>query len=208
MNDIKGVTTADIARVFFGIDLKHGKQYCPLPGHTGKSASFNYNSTKDLWFCHSEKIGGDGLEFYRWMTGKGMGSCFADIKDRFGLDDSSLEQKGYYTKEPEMNLYIKFCEQVMQLAAENLTGKNHILNFAFEKWGFTKEILQKYSVGYMDYSLYSKLESLFGTAKLEEFGFIGNTKTGGKWKVFQDRVIFPYFNWSRRPIYFIGREVK
>jgi DNA primase/energy-coupling factor transporter ATP-binding protein EcfA2 len=79
------------------------------------------------------------------------------------------------------------------------------LKFCEDKWGFDTRIIEKYKIGFLDYHDYNELESALGIDILKQFGFVGNTENNKTWNVFQNRIIFPYFDKSRKPTYFIGR---
>lgn len=203
------------------------KALCPF--HNEKTPSFIVSSTRQSWHCFGCSEGGDIFTFIQKIEGVEFPEALKTLADKAGI---RLEREDPRLRSERMCLY-EICEKAAQFFTQQLNSpnlrmnssgssglnSNIILNY-LHKRGLKDEAIDEWRVGYAPDSWDSLLSFLklkgYKEFDIEKTGLIvrghpipsrqGGSYGAGKYHDrFRNRLMFPIFDISSRPVGFSGR---
>lgn len=188
---------------------------CPFPDHPEKTPSFSVSETKQVYHCFGCQKSGNifsFLEQYNGMSFRDSVEYLAekamiplpvvDLEQSERLDKISLKKKEILRANQFAVQF--FHEEFLKLPA------NHPAAQYAEKRGLSKEIVEKFKIGYADAAWDSLIHHLsskgISISLMEEAKLIKARATGtGHYDLFRERLMFPIFDTKGDPIAFGGR---
>lgn len=183
------------------------KGLCPF--HNEKSGSFMVTPAKNIFKCFGCGKGGDSVRFIREIEGIGYVEALRFLAKKYNIEieevaltPENLEEKNRIDALNIINVRAqKFFEQQL---FETDRGIDVGLAY-FDKRKFSEETIRAFGLGYAppnDDMLLKKLQSEgYAIELLKQVGLVSQYNRD----FFRDRVMFPIYNVSGRPIAFTGR---
>lgn len=197
---------------------KNGRNYKGLcPFHNEKTPSFSVSADKQLYHCFGCKASGNVFNFVMDIEGISFLEAVAKLGSRLGiqidLQENSMENKkdSYSSKEKKMIEAHEFAAQMYHHFLMNTKEGEKALQYLTNR-GFTKEIIEKYNVGWAlpDWStLTNFLQSKgYSLEDMEQCGLvIKSEKNSQYFDRFRGRVMFPIHDDYGKIIAFSGRII-
>ncbi len=194
------------------ISLKHkgGGEYVGTvgtTGHTGESLKVNKNLQS--WKDFKNGPGGDVLDWIGYHAGYSdtRGSDFPEVlriaADLAGIElDEATEEEREAVKE-KVDIHNLFTEAA-EIYHKNLIERPELCDFILEKWGITRETVDKLKIGYATTG--KDIKNLDKTI-LKKSGLVYVNRGMSGEEVFQGRIIFPYWK-NGKVVYLIGRQTE
>ena len=180
---------------------------CPLPGHDETEPSFRIYDDNDSFYCFGCKRGGDSITLHSLLSNSDNSEAFKDLAQKIGVNLTHEEQKDYQKLQNQKTDIQKINSSFQSLCINSLKSNPEVQEFCLRKWGFDWNILERYGIGYCSKDVYAQFRSIEkGYVYLAGAGLLRLNKSGNHWRVFQDRVVIPYFGLEGFPVYFIGRS--
>ncbi|OGI07057.1 MAG: DNA primase [Candidatus Melainabacteria bacterium RIFCSPLOWO2_02_FULL_35_15] len=193
---------------------KSGRGYVALcPFHDDHHPSMHINPDKGIFKCFSCGTGGDLIYFYSQINKKKWSEAMTDIATKYGFKiEYSDENK------PETQIKDKLYELnkvALDFFRKNLFSKSgdEALNYLINIRGFSKEIINKYEIGFALNSwdallLYLSREKQYPQELIIASGlFVPRENSNGYYDRFRNRVIVPILSENNHVIGFGGRTV-
>lgn len=183
------------------------KGLCPF--HNEKSGSFMVTPAKNIFKCFGCGKGGDSVRFIREIEGIGYVEALRFLAKKYNIEieevaltPENLEEKNRIDALNIINVRAqKFFEQQL---FETDRGIDVGLAY-FDKRKFLEETIRAFGLGYAplnDDTLLKQLQSEgYAIELLKQVGLVSQYNRD----FFRDRVMFPIYNVSGRPIAFTGR---
>jgi len=183
------------------------KGLCPF--HNEKSGSFMVTPAKNIFKCFGCGKGGDSVRFIREIEGIGYVEALRFLAKKYNIEieevaltPENLEEKNRIDALNIINVRAqKFFEQQLFETDRGLSvGYSY-----FEKRKFSDETMRAFGLGYAPPehdTLAKQLQSEgYAVELLKQVGLVSQYDRD----FFRDRVMFPIYNVSGRPIAFTGR---
>ncbi|WP_322969266.1 DNA primase [Faecalibacter sp. LW9] len=182
-----------------------------------RTPSFVVSPAKQIWKDFSTGKGGNVVSFVmeieqfsypealRWLTKR------YNIEIEDDVDFSAEQVEAQKTKE---SLYLLtdvaknfFVQQLNETEEGQMIGLSY-----FKERGFTNEIIKKFELGYSPnaWCAFADYAEKKGYSKeiIQASGLVSYKEDGKRFDKFRDRVIFPIYSFSGRPIGFGGRILR
>ena len=181
------------------------------PFKTEKTASFMVSSEKGIWHDFSSGQGGDVFSFVMLMEGIEFREALEMLAKKAGVE---LKPRSNYSKnehESRTSIY-DAVDLAMKFYHLNLSKDKKALEYVASKRGLSKEIIQKYRIGYSS-DEWSKLSEYliakgYNNKQLVSAGLAKNKKDNSSiYDVFRNRIMFPIFDTQKRAIGFSARAL-
>ncbi len=189
---------------------RSGARYSGLcPFHSEKTPSFTVNQIDGLYYCFGCSASGDVITFVKEIMGLDFMDAVEYLASRANITlnytDSKTSQKSGSTGKADLikvlnsavDLYNSFL--LKEPAAENAR------EYLFKR-GYDQNIITRFKIGYApdqwDF-LVKKLKLNKDVAEASGLGYVNDR--GYLQDFFRDRVLFPIFDVSSRPVAFGGR---
>ncbi|AEW45395.1 DNA primase [Mycoplasma haemocanis str. Illinois] len=216
--DIKSPSSFSILKViqnYIKTSQRGANYWSVCPFHQDKSPSLSISPEKNIFKCFSCGVSGDAVAFVMKIEKCNYVQSIYKISEILGLDPNQ-----YLTAKESSNNKLFKINEVVALAYHkflfNKVNKHH-LEYLTNERGLSKEIIQKYQLGYApeedilkdvfrSYLSANEKES-FGDEEYEKLG-IFNYGRGTPDPFFKDRIIFPIFNRHGQIVGFSGRAIK
>jgi DNA primase len=185
------------------------KGHCPF--HSEKTASFTVSPHKEIFYCFGCHIGGDVITFISKVENCSAMEAVHHLAERYGIElphelnaEAKIEDKKHY---------YDLCKLVATWCHEQLKKSPPALHYLLKR-GFTKEIMQQFSIGYFPGG-YLRIKELISFAQknnvlakdLVEAGILQEGRTV-LYSSFEERIIFPIKDHLGRHCGFGGRIFK
>lgn len=191
---------------------KKGNTYFGLcPFHNEKTGSFSVSPHKQIYHCFGCGAGGNVFTFLMQYEGFTFSEAMQTLADKAGITLPTHELSGRQKKEADKRARLLEIHKETAKYFYQLLRSSHGANAYkyFEKRGLTKEIMQKFGLGYSDqYSddLYRYLRSKgYEDEILKESGLITYDEVRGPRDKFWNRAMFPIMDAQNHVIGFGGR---
>lgn len=191
---------------------KKGNTYFGLcPFHNEKTGSFSVSPHKQIYHCFGCGAGGNVFTFLMQYEGFTFSEAMQTLADKAGITLPTHELSGRQKKEADKRARLLEIHKEAAKYFYQLLRSSHGANAYkyFEKRGLTKEIMQKFGLGYSDqYSddLYRYLRSKgYEDEILKESGLITYDEVRGPRDKFWNRAMFPIMDAQNHVIGFGGR---
>lgn len=189
---------------------RSGTRYTGLcPFHSEKSPSFSVNQTDGLYYCFGCSASGDIITFVREIMGLDFMAAMEYLATRANITLNYVDS-GNVRRNPQVNkvdlvkvlggavdLYHSFLlsDQTAGVAKKYLSDR-----------GYDDEIIKRFKIGYSPNQRDFLVKKLKLTKEIAEATGLGYVNEHGYLQdSFRDRVMFPIFDVSSRPVAFGGR---
>ncbi|GGF03269.1 DNA primase [Chishuiella changwenlii] len=182
-----------------------------------KTPSFVVSPAKQIWKDFSSGRGGNVVTFLmeveqftypealRWLAKRYNIEIEEDVEYNFEQQQEEKERESLYILTDFAKKY--FTNQLHNSEEGNLIGLSY-----FRERGFTKEIIDKFELGYSpkqwDAFAEHALKSGYSKELIEEAGLATFKEDDKKYDKFRERVIFPIYSFSGRTLGFGGRILR
>lgn len=202
-NDIVGVVSE-----YVKLD-RRGSNYMGLcPFHKEKTPSFSVSSTKQLFYCFGCQKGGNVINFISLAEGLDYGDSIRLLAERAGITLPESNNKDEEQKHLVRQSIIEANTEAAKFFFSNLSKSEVAMNY-LKKRGISDKTIRSFGLGYSEdsgYSLYNHLKKKgFKDDLLIKSGLVLESKNGGLYDRFRNRVMFPIFDVMGKVIGFGGR---
>lgn len=213
MNEVEEIKSRlDIVEVIGGyLPLKKaGRNFKALsPFHQEKTPSFMVSPEKNIWHDFSSGQGGDVFSFVMKMEGIEFREALELLARRAGVNLRPRSQAAEQGNKQKHTLY-EILEQSVNYYHAQLAKNKKALEYLVSERNLDKSTIKTFKLGYAPDSwealgLYLK-NAGFAEEAIKAAGLAGQ-KTGRNniFDLFRDRIMFPIFDFSGRPIGFSAR---
>lgn len=183
-----------------GLNLK---ACCPF--HNEKTPSFFLSPTRGTFKCFGCGEGGDIFSFVEKYEGVDFKGALQILAEKAGV---SLEKENPKKVDEKKRLY-DVLEKATDYFENNLKRHKEVLKYLKNR-GITDQIIKKFRLGFAEegwQSLYLFLkQGKYSDAEMEKAGLVKKSEKGERvYDRFRNRIIFPLFDNSNRPVAFSGR---
>ncbi|MFA6450910.1 MAG: CHC2 zinc finger domain-containing protein [bacterium] len=194
---------------------------CPMHNSTSKR-SLVVDGTRQLWNCFGCGLGGDLIQFVQFAnTGKithgtPLSASHKEARDFLALranlpplQELSPElAKKMEDERAEREKISSVFADVVYFFHNKAINNGDVLNWAHEKWGFTQEAFERFSLGYSDNEgltdyLDKRGHSLADIAMTGAFSFSADRSS--LFPLLKNRIVFPFFS-GGQIVYLSGRQ--
>lgn len=182
-----------------------------------KTPSFVVSPAKQIWKDFSSGRGGNVVTFLmeveqftypealRWLAKRYNIEIEEDVEYNFEQQQEEKERESLYILTDFAKKY--FTNQLHNSEEGNLIGLSY-----FRERGFSKEIIEKFELGYSPkewdaFATYA-LKNGYSKELIEEAGLASFKEDDKKYDKFRERVIFPIYSFSGRTLGFGGRILR
>ncbi|MBD3393307.1 MAG: DNA primase [Chitinivibrionales bacterium] len=186
------------------------KGLCPF--HKEKTPSFNVHPAKQIWHCFGCGRGGDVFSFVEEYEGL----TFPEVLRRFAeetgvkLGPSRESSAGTQAAGVPKGTLLKIHELAVRYYYDQVRGNDRVVEY-FKARGLSPEIVREFKLGYAPQG-WDGFVCFAGSkgikpAVLVSCGLAIARSDGSAYDRFRDRIMFPIFDISGRPIAFGGRSL-
>lgn len=213
--------SADIVEVvgdFVSLKKKGANYSACCPFHNEKTPSFNVNPVRQIFKCFGCGAAGDAIKFVMDIDGVGYGEALRYLADKYQIEieeeEVTDEEAARQNERDSLYIILNFAKNYFQQQLTNSEeGKSIGLSY-FKERGFSKQILQKFELGYSldEWDAFTKeaLAKGYSSDNIEKAGLLIH-KEGSKssgYDRFRGRVIFPIHSVPGKVIAFGARILK
>ncbi|WP_025764420.1 DNA primase [Dyadobacter tibetensis] len=213
--------SADIVEVvgdFVSLKKKGANYSACCPFHNEKTPSFNVNPVRQIYKCFGCGAAGDSIKFIMDIDGVGYGEALRYLADKYQIEieeeEVTDEEAARQNARDSLYIILNYAKNYyQQQLTENEEGQAIGLSY-FRERGFTKDILNKFELGYSleqwDGLTKSALAKGYSAEVIEKAGLLihkeGSRSSG--YDRFRGRVIFPIHSVAGKVIAFGARILK
>lgn len=182
---------------------KAGKNYVgPCPFHQDKTPSFTVNPEKKLFHCFGCNEGGDLFQFVMKIERIDFSEVVARLAAQVGVP-IRYERASPLQRLKELNERVCGYFQINLVSTAGQRARDHL-----KQRGFTKEIIEKFRLGYALPKWDDLLKTLPKEGEtLETLGLALRNREGKLYDRFRERLIFPIWSSAGDIIGFAGRAL-
>jgi len=193
------------------VNLHHigGNAYAGTVGTTGHSGeSLKVDGHGQIWKDFKNGKGGDVFDWIGYVNGfDARGADFPEVlriaAGLAGVEIEEMTEDERRSAKEKADIQTLFTATV-EIYHNNLKAKPELYDYIKDKWGITKETVDKLKIGYA--TINRDLKELSGeTLNKSGLIYVNDGKPGGE--VFKGRIIFPYWK-NGKVVYLIGRETE
>ncbi len=180
---------------------------CPF--HKEKTPSFSINDEKGLFYCFGCGTGGNILNFISKYKNCTFRESLQEITNIAGIN---LKNTSSSISSSTLNKKFKLLDLFNQFFHKNILKNQKVLEYLKTR-EIDKSLVQKFSIGYCPNNIDNFLKFLeengFTKSEILELGIIIQSKNNENsfFGRFNDRIIFPIYNFSNKINGFGGRTV-
>jgi len=180
---------------------------CPF--HKEKTPSFSINDEKGLFYCFGCGTGGNILNFISKYKNCTFRESLQEITNIAGIN---LKNTSSSISSNTLNKKFKLLDLFNQFFHKNILKNQKVLEYLKTR-EIDKSLVQKFSIGYCPNNIDNFLKFLeengFTKSEILELGIIIQSKNSENsfFGRFNDRIIFPIYNFSNKINGFGGRTV-
>lgn len=182
-----------------------------------RTPSFVVSPAKQIWKDFSTGKGGNVISFIMEIEQFSYPEALRWLAKRYNIeieDESDFSAEQVEAQKTKESLYLLtdiaknfFVQQLNETEEGQMIGLSY-----FKERGFSNEIIKKFELGYSPnaWSAFADYAEKKGYAKeiIEASGLVSYKEDGKRFDKFRDRVIFPIYSFSGRPIGFGGRILR
>ncbi|WP_258555761.1 DNA primase [Mesomycoplasma flocculare] len=215
--DIYGLISQSIALRQKGRDSFVG--LCPF--HDDTNPSLSVSTTKQIFKCFSCQKSGNIITFVMLLKNLNFFQALEFLNNEYNLklninsitkpekNYSKSELQAFRAFENAVSIYLIELIKIFSTSSQTFIGENHIfsqlINFLKTR-GITRQIIEKFKIGFVPTSLLKKLlinSKLFDEEVLKDYSLLN---ANGQ-DFFQKRIVFPIENFEGKVVGFSGRCV-
>jgi len=183
-----------------------GRNFKGLSPFSGeKTPSFYVSPDKNIWHDFSSNKGGDVFSFIMEVEGIDFREALELLARRVGVELAAYDNKGAQEIAKRKKRALEAHELATNYYQQSLIKNDHAMQYVFKKRGLSKEIVQKFRLGYAPDSGDALVTFLtkkgFSGQELSQAGLLN--RYGGD--MFRGRMMVPLMDGSGQVIGFTGR---
>ena len=203
---------------------KHGANLIGLcPFHNEKTGSFTVSPSKGIYKCFGCGASGHAVNFIMEIEQCGYVEALKQLGKKYHIkvEERELTQEEQQRQDNRESMFVVnefankwFQEQLWKTEEGQAIGLSY-----FRERGLRDDIIQKFQLGYSPEKGNPLAKALKAKGFKEEFivnnvdtkigvGVVGKSEDGRLYDRFRDRVMFPIFTVSGKPVAFAGRILK
>src|SRR5690606_8170374 len=196
---------------------KQGRNYFGLcPFHGENTPSFSVSPDKQIFHCFGCGAGGNVFSFLMDLEGYSFSEAAANLANKVNIDLSDFKQTVVRT---DKNTDAEKMQEAHELLKKfyhhlllNTKEGEHALDYLTNR-GFTKEVIEKFEIGYAldswDFATKFLQKRGFGLELMERAGLLVKKEdTGTFFDRFRNRIMFPIWDHQGKTIAFSGRVLE
>lgn len=182
-----------------------------------KTPSFVVSPAKQIWKDFSTGKGGNVVSFLMELEQFSYPEALRWLAKRYNIEieeDTNFSPEQKEAQKTKESLYILtevaknfFVNQLHESEEGNMIGLSY-----FKERGFSNEIIKRFELGYSPnkWDAFAEYAEKKGYSKeiIEASGLVSYKEDGKRFDKFRERVIFPIYSYSGRPIGFGGRILR
>lgn len=182
-----------------------------------KTPSFVVSPAKQIWKDFSTGKGGNVVSFLMELEQFSYPEALRWLAKRYNIEieeDTNFSPEQKEAQKSKESLYILtevaknfFVNQLHESEEGNMIGLSY-----FKERGFSNEIIKRFELGYSPnkWDAFAEFAEKKGYSKeiIEASGLVSYKEDGKRFDKFRERVIFPIYSYSGRPIGFGGRILR
>ncbi|WP_317124744.1 DNA primase [Faecalibacter macacae] len=182
-----------------------------------KTPSFVVSPAKQIWKDFSTGKGGNVVSFLMELEQFSYPEALRWLAKRYNIEieeDTTFSPEQKEAQKSKESLYILtevaknfFVNQLHESEEGNMIGLSY-----FKERGFSNEIIKRFELGYSPnkWDAFAEYAEKKGYSKevIEASGLVSYKEDGKRFDKFRERVIFPIYSYSGRPIGFGGRILR
>jgi DNA primase len=215
-----GIAEEDVARVRAATDLvalasehlalrKVGRRWMGLcPFHAEKTPSFSLNAEEGLWYCFGCGAKGDVITFVRDIEHLDFAEAVERLAARTGITlhyDNSTASRDHEQKSrlhDALERAIEWYHQRLVSSADGAPARGYLR----AERGYNGQVVRHYRLGWAPGGWDELVRAVrIPDDALRDAGLANLTRSGGLVDAFRNRVIFPIFDASGKPVGLGGR---
>jgi len=177
--------------------LKNDRGVCELKGQNTYSPSFVVYDNSS-WNCFSCGRGGSVIDLYSHLHNISYRDSILELAREYKIEISE-EEKEKLSKLEE----IKKCFDYFTTICHKNLKQSEYYEKIKEKRKFSDALMNEYRIGLFDESIKNEMERKFDKQLLFDAGILNDK---ANW-YFGKRIVFPYLNLRKEPVYFIFRKI-
>lgn len=181
---------------------KNLKARCPF--HNEKSPSFIISPDRGTYYCFGCGAKGDIFSFVQEFEGLDFSGSLKVLAERAGI---TLSKNSGETNE-KTNRLRKILDLTTEYFQKNLLKNNEAKKYLLGR-GLTEKTVEEWQIGFAPDGWQNLLDNLrekkYQLSEIEEVGLIKKGDKGKFYDRFRNRIMFPIFDSSGRPVGFTGR---
>lgn len=181
---------------------KNLKARCPF--HNEKSPSFIISPDRGTYYCFGCGAKGDIFSFVQEFEGLDFSGSLKVLAERAGV---TLSKNSGETNE-KTNRLRKILDLATEYFQKNLSKNNEAKKYLLGR-GLTEKTVEEWQIGFAPDGWQNLLDYLrekkYQLSEIEEVGLIKKGDKGKFYDRFRNRIMFPIFDSSGRPVGFTGR---
>jgi DNA primase len=194
---------------------------CPF--HNEKTGSFTVSPSKGIYKCFGCGVSGNAVGFIMEIEQCGFADAVKQLGKKYHIDvperEMTAEEQQRQDNRESMFVVNDFANQWFQDQLWNTPEGQAVGLGYFRERGLRDDIIRKYQLGYSPEKGSPLAAALKAKGFKEEFilndvntkigvGVVGKSEDGRIYDRFRDRVMFPIFTVSGKPVAFAGRILK
>ncbi|MFH1402379.1 MAG: DNA primase [Patescibacteria group bacterium] len=209
MNNIEKIkerlNIVDVVGAYIKLEKSGSNFKACCPFHNEKTPSFFASPDRGTYKCFGCGEGGDIFSFVEKFEGVDFKGSLKILAEKAGVE----LQKENPTKVNEKNRIYSILEKTTLFFEKNLREKKTVLEY-LQNRGITEKTIKQFRLGFAEdgwQNLYDFLKKEgYADGEMEKAGLVKKKERGtGFYDRFRNRIIFPLFDNSGRPIAFSGR---
>ncbi len=181
---------------------KNMKARCPF--HNEKTPSFIISPDRGSYYCFGCGAKGDIFSFVQEFEGLDFSGALKILAERAGV---TLSKNSGETNE-KTNRLRKILDLTTEYFQKNLSKNNEAKKYLLGR-GLTEKTIDEWQIGFAPDGWQNLLDYLrekkYQLSEIEEVGLIKKGDKGKFYDRFRNRIMFPIFDSSGRPVGFTGR---
>ena len=194
---------------------------CPF--HNEKTGSFTVSPSKGIYKCFGCGVSGNAVGFIMEIEQCGFADAVKQLGKKYHIDvperEMTAEEQQRQDDRESMFVVNDFANKWFQDQLWNTPEGQAVGLGYFRERGLRDDIIRKYQLGYSPEKGNPLTKALQAKGFKEEFflnnvdtrigvGVVGKSEDGRLYDRFRDRVMFPIFTVSGKPVAFAGRILK
>ncbi len=206
------VRIEEVVGDFVNLKRRGANLFGLCPFHSEKTPSFSVAPAKNIFKCFGCGRGGDAVHFVMEHEHYTYPEALRYLASKYNITieerEPSPEEREAAQKEESLYIVNEFALRFFQKQLfETREGQTIGLSY-FKERGFSEETIRRFGLGYAPKAGNSLLRAARAAAYKEELLLELGLITQHKRDFFRERVIFPIFNLTGKPMAFAGRLLK
>ena len=173
-----------------------------------RTPSFVVSPTKNIFKDFSTGIGGNAISFYMKINNITFYEAVEELSEKYNVPIKKLNISKKNLLQNEK--YYEIMREAQRIFSENILKSEQALKY-MENRGFSLEEIKKYGIGFSldtwDSLLNALKEKGYSEEDMLELGLVRKNDRGNIFDYFRNRIMFPIYNETMKPVGFGGRII-